>query len=244
MYQKFIYTILLVAIISVSNILHTGASQHIDTKNELLQMTDVANEQGIKIKSWSMYVKQPMTEYQKVKDVKKRIEEIKEEYNEFSWSKQENKGDNYIITGKRNLPSLNVKEKILLIYLPSGNQYKLSVNYDVKGVGWDSKDFEGILKRYQTEIKQFSVFYTIKGHTGLKSNLEKETNNLLKEFSGQAIEHINEPDFMSVSASTGRWENNIPLEDEKFMNLHIAYRNSNNGLTTVTIGTPIITSEY
>ncbi|MBT2758781.1 YwmB family TATA-box binding protein [Mesobacillus foraminis] len=226
------------------NILHTGAAPNSETNNELLQITDVAKEQNINIQSWAMYIKQPIKEYQKVEDVKKQIEQFKQEYNGFFWDRQEDKGDHYVITGKRNLPSLNTNEKILLIYFPSGDHYNLSITYDVKGVGWDHQAFDEILRKYQTEIDQFSVFYTIQGHTDLKSNLKRETDNLLKEFSGQTVELINEPNFISVSASTKRWKNSIPLGNEKDMNLHIAYRNSNNGITTVTIGTPIITSEY
>ena len=73
-----------------------------------------------------------------------------------------------------------------------------------------------------------------------------EAKTLLNRFSGKTVESLNEENFISLSAYTDNWDTKIPLGNEEFMNLHIAYRNSNenSGITKVTIGTPIITSEY
>lgn len=244
MHMKFIYMTLLVLILSISNIFHTGASPGKASGNELLQIAGAAKEQNIDIGSWSLYAKRPITEYDSVRDIKDSIEEIKKDYSEFSWSREKDKGDHIVITGKRTLPSLNVKEKMLLIYFRAGDGYQLSVTHDVKGDGWDREGIEEILRTYQTEIDQYSVFYTIQGHTSLKEDLDKETESLLTKFSAKEMEQINERNFVSVSAMTDKWENSIPLGNGRSMNLHIAYRNSDNGVTTVTIGTPIITSEY
>ena len=73
-----------------------------------------------------------------------------------------------------------------------------------------------------------------------------EAKTLLNKYSGKNIQNLKEENFISLSAYTENWDTKIPLGNEEFMNLHIAYRNSNenSGITKVTIGTPIITSEY
>ncbi|ECD6517421.1 hypothetical protein E2329_23465 [Salmonella enterica subsp. enterica] len=73
-----------------------------------------------------------------------------------------------------------------------------------------------------------------------------EASELLVSFSGEELQSLNEDNFISLSAYTKRLETKLPLGDNQYMNLHIAYRLTNESAdqVKVTIGTPIITSEY
>ncbi|PKG25252.1 YwmB family TATA-box binding protein [Niallia nealsonii] len=214
--------------------------------NELVQITEIAKEQNIKLDKWSMYIKEPIQKYNNIKDIKKRITKIKNEETGYNWSKVESEEDHYTIIGERKTSNLNISEKILIVYFPLKDKYNLSITYDVKGDGWNKNKWAEISKLYKSKIEDFSVFYTVEGTTSISEPLYVEATNLLKNFSGEKIQSLNEENFVSLSAYTDRWEAKLPLGNNQFMNLHIAYRDSNhsNKDIKVTIGTPIITSEY
>jgi hypothetical protein len=94
--------------------------------------------------------------------------------------------------------------------------------------------------------KNPQIFSCANGQTGGKINevLYNQSLKILKDFSADPIESLQEEAFVSVSAYTENWKNSIP-EKNKEMNIQIALRNQGLGAsTTVVIGTPIITSEY
>ncbi|SDZ46063.1 TATA-box binding [Evansella caseinilytica] len=79
-----------------------------------------------------------------------------------------------------------------------------------------------------------------------KGEVHEMSQSILNAFSAQAVEGLEEDFFVSQSALTPLWDRIIDTNGKK-MNLQIALREINNGLggqTTVTIGTPIITTEY
>ena len=246
MLKKSIFLLLMVFFIIFSISAQAGIADKFLKKNELLQITELAIQQNIDIKKWSMYIREPVIQYGKIKDIRIKIREIQAAEKGFTWTKEQFKGDHYKIIGKRKNQLSNISEKILIIYFPLHNQYNLSVTYDVKGTGWSKKDWDEISGIYKSKIDNYSVFYTIEGFTKIKGPLMMEAKTLLNRFSGKTVESLNEENFISLSAYTDNWDTKIPLGNEEFMNLHIAYRNSNenSGITKVTIGTPIITSEY
>lgn len=214
--------------------------------NELIQITEIAEQQNIEIDKWSMYIKEPITEYTDKIDLIKRIMEIKKVETGYKWTKTQFKEDHYKIIGERKSSNLDINEKILIIYFPQKDKYNLSITYDIKGSSWDKKKWSKIANLYKTKLEDYSVFYTIEGTTSINESIYIEATNLLKRFSAEKIQSLNEKNFVSLSAYTEQWESKLPLGNNQFMNLHIAYRNSNdsNEDIKVTIGTPIITSEY
>jgi hypothetical protein len=215
-------------------------------KNELVQITEIAKQHNIGIDKWSMYIKEPITEHTSLSDINKRIKEIRKGETGYTWGKTEFKGNHYKISGERNSSSLDIAEKILIIYYPQKDKFQLSITYDIKGSSWDGSKWSKIANLYQSKIDNGSVFYTVDGTTNIKGPLNVEAMKLLKKFSGETIQSLNEENFISLSAYTDRWDSKLPLGNNQFMNLHIAYRNANNSndIVKVTIGTPIITSEY
>lgn len=76
-------------------------------------------------------------------------------------------------------------------------------------------------------------------------DLYSQANELVRAFSGVSVEELKEETFVSLSAYTELWEQAIYTGHQHKMNLQVALRTEGLGSkTTVTIGTPIITSEY
>lgn len=214
--------------------------------NELVQITDIAKKHKIKIKKWSLFIKEPIVKYENLVEIENKIEIIKVKEKGYTWTKPQFNKDHYKIVGEKKNLSLNIHEKILIIYFPFKDKYNLSVTYDIKGSNWNKENWSEISNIYKSKIENFSVFYTVEGVTNINKPLYTEATNLLQSFSGESIQILNEENFVSLSALTQRWETKLPLENDQFMNLQIAFRDSmkSNYNTKVTIGTPIITSEY
>ena len=216
-------------------------------ENQLLDIIEGVKKQEIEIKNWSMLIKKPIVQTKSKIEINKKIEQIKTEQKGFTWSIEPSQGKHYKMIGMRKNFTGNVSERILIIFYPvENNRYNLSVTYAVLGKGWNRNEWNRISKEYESEMNRFSVFYAVEGVKKLKEPLKTEATKLLNRFSANTVEGLYEKNFISGSAYNKIWKSKIPLGNQKFMNLHISYRtsNGNNNDTTVTIGTPIITSEY
>ncbi|QBG58154.1 hypothetical protein D2M30_3855 [Bacillus amyloliquefaciens] len=90
------------------------------------------------------------------------------------------------------------------------------------------------------------IFTCLKGHLNdnMSIVLQKKAEQLMKEFEASPVEHVVEPHFVSVSAFTYKWTDYIMTSKHK-MNVQIALRSAGMGEKhTVTVGTPIVTTEY
>ena len=215
-------------------------------ENEIVQITEIAKQQNIEINKWSMYIKEPIKEYTTKNDINKIIMEIKKSETGYNWVMNQFKEDHFKIIGDRISSNKDINEKIIIIYFPLKDKYNLRITYDIKGSNWDEKKWSEISNLYKSKIEDFTAFYTVEGTTSINEPIEVEAASLLKSFSGETIQTLEEENYVSLSAYTRRWDTKLPLGNNQFMNLNIAYRNSNpsNGSIKVTIGSPIITSEY
>lgn len=198
------------------------------------------------IHKWSIYIKQPIEQYNDMTRIKKRIAEIQKGESGYKWTKTLIKEDHYKIIGERKSFDLEINEKILIIYYPMKSKNILNISYEINGSKWNDLKWSRIANLYKSKLESNSVFYTVEGSTSINEQINKEAMNLLKSFSGKKLQSLSEDNFISLSAFTDRFQTKLPLGNNQFMNLHIAYRNSANtdNNVKVTIGTPIITSEY
>lgn len=213
--------------------------------NELSQISKIATQNHIEINSWMMYIKEPIKQFNTMNDLDKTVSALIKSENDYTWSKKTAERDHYKIEGRKESSHLNLEEKILLIIYSQNGQYNLSVTYDIKGK-WDEYKWPAIFKSYKQKIENYSTFYTVQGTAKIEQSLYADAFQLLTNFSGKEVESLNEDHFVSLSAFTDRWENKISLGGNEHMNLHIAYRLTSeaSNIANVTIGTPIITSEY
>ncbi|EOR21447.1 MULTISPECIES: YwmB family TATA-box binding protein [Bacillaceae] len=213
--------------------------------NELSQITKIANKNNIKVTTWSMYIKEPIGQFTKMRDLDQAISTFMRTEKDYTWSKKQAEKDHYKIEGNKKSSNLEMEEKILIIIYSQKGKYNLSITYDVKG-DWNESKWPRIFNMYKQKIENYSTFYTVQGTTDIEQPLYTEASELLVSFSGEELQSLNEDNFISLSAYTKRLETKLPLGDNQYMNLHIAYRLTNESAdqVKVTIGTPIITSEY
>ncbi|MDQ0257214.1 hypothetical protein J2S74_004672 [Evansella vedderi] len=169
------------------------------------------------------------------------------------WTFQETKGREKWI-GTYNDPTSSYTEKMTVFITPSNNgkQYSAYTIYEVSFLPiekWHDSfselfDSTSTLAHLNSDDVFLRVEGSVKGNDA--ANVDQWGNMIMDVFSADIVEGITEETFVSLSAHTDLWGQEIDSNGQK-MNLQVALRAIQDGLgeeTTVTIGTPLITTEY
>lgn len=218
---------------------------------ELLEIIETMEEKEIDVENWKIYTRdtlQMMTNEQGVEDQFQELLEITEG---FQWTeKTSGETDKYV--GSKQHPKKNIIETVTFLAYPHKTNFQTYLIYEVNGDGWDNQEWQSFSPILSDRIETFfdnnsPIFTTVTGSGNNNPNLglDHYANKLVDSFSAQKIEGLNEETFVSLSAYNDQWETSIQSKQEK-INLQIALRGNERlgGGITVTIGTPIITSEY
>ncbi|MFD1359246.1 YwmB family TATA-box binding protein [Fictibacillus halophilus] len=223
-----------------------------DQTNEVAHIIDVLKEKGAEPDKWTMYFNGELGFTSKGLGYLKQAEELKRNYPEFSWAASEDEAGHYKMTGKFQHDELGLTEKVTIITYPQKQQTASYFIYAVEGLVNTNQNWKEIRRLLDDRIKDSvggnpKIFSCVTGTYGDKMvvDLYSQANELVQAFSGVSVEELKEETFVSLSAYTEQWEQAIYTGHQNKMNLQVALRSEGLGSkTTVTIGTPIITSEY
>lgn len=216
----------------------------------LLDMISVLKKEEIPIRNWSVYVKKKGSFLSHQKGYEKISDAIRHYLPDFHWVINESESQ-LTLTGIRRIPHLAIKERLTFIGYRHGGRIGTYYIYEVEGNGWDPVQWEAFSADFRKRILIFfkqnaTIFTCVQGVLDGKMNfvLYKKARDLLHLFHADPVEGVREKTFVSLSAYTDDWEASIPTNNKR-MNLQVALRLAPDGNgATVTIGTPIITSEY
>ncbi|WP_191567673.1 YwmB family TATA-box binding protein [Metabacillus idriensis] len=207
-----------------------------DALNDLHQM---ALNHDIKVENWNMYTKESENNLD-IQSVKKEINQVKKKGSIYDW---ETELDEHHMTLTGTYKNSNRNEKVIVGVVPSGNSYNLSFTHSVKGNGKDiMAQVELVLIPFQYD--QDNQYVTISGETARPIELNRLKEKLLNDSGAKEIEALKEKNFYSISGYTSKWDNGIAAINDQLMNFQLGLRKKDNGIIHITMGTPIITSEY
>ncbi|PRX77121.1 TATA-box binding protein [Bacillus sp. V-88] len=88
-------------------------------------------------------------------------------------------------------------------------------------------------------------YYTLQRFVTKKLDMEESAKQILNDFQANYVEGLNEDEFLSISAYNSNWQSRIPSKNDKNLNLQLGFRyDSGLNKTNITIGSPIIVTEY
>ncbi|QOR66489.1 YwmB family TATA-box binding protein [Cytobacillus suaedae] len=212
-------------------------------------MLKVFEKNNIAIDEWSFYAKENITTVHDYTDFLELVQ-LKQTQtdNRFNWSITEEE-DKWVATGI--YTDTEKTETIKILSTPINQKSYTYLVYDAKGTQLDRDLVDSFYNSFESTMNDIflenpTIFTCLKGEYSdrIEGVLYNQVDYLLEEFNADEIEATKEETFVSVSAYTDNWKNDIPTLNEK-MNIQIALRNSGLGsATTIVVGTPIITSEY
>ncbi|WNB92339.1 YwmB family TATA-box binding protein [Bacillus sp. NEB1478] len=230
----------------------SGYAKTDDKTNEIPHIIDVLIKDGAKPDKWTMYFRGKLGFDSNGLGYLNQAEELKRQWPEFNWVVSEDASGHEKLSGELRNDDLQVTEKVTVITYPQKQQMESYFIYAVEGLVNTNQNWKEIKHLMNNRTKDSiggnpNIFSCVTGTYGDKMvvDLYFKANELVQSFSGISVEELKEETFVSLSAYTEQWEQAIYTGHNHKMNLQVALRTEGMGSkTTVTIGTPIITSEY
>ncbi|HEX6922214.1 MAG TPA: YwmB family TATA-box binding protein [Bacillales bacterium] len=217
----------------------------------LLDIIGVMKSRDISVNHWGLYTKKIGSLLPSRKGYERWVEGLKGQLQAFRWTKiTKDYEGNLKITGVHTDKETKVHERLTVLAYPQKDDWGTYIIYEVGSDHWNIEDWRQFSSIYFNRIdKLFSedptIFTCVSGRfdAKMKPVLLNRAQQLLGEFSAVPVEKLDEKTFVSVSAYTNQWKQSIQTGNEQ-MNLQVALRTQGGSVATVTIGTPIITTEY
>ncbi len=230
------------------------ATDHKST-GELTKILEVMDKHEIEVTDWTLYTREQLNSWNAEGEYQNEFRLLKEKTPEFTWEPllhDELRGQKKAVA-ERTYQDIHVTETLTYIIYPHNEQLHSYLIYEVHGANKLTDEqierLDWILQNRLEDLFQNNtkIFTCASGNSSDKLNfgLTEQADALLADFSAQTIESLKEETFISVSAYTNIWNTFLTTNNQN-MNLQVAIRGTEGlgGKTTVTIGTPIITTEY
>lgn len=222
-----------------------------DTEAKTAEIANVLLDNDVTINSWSLHTKEKMGFKSKTSGKTLTTSEIKQLLPGYTWEEKEDHDGIVKNIGTKMDSKKGIKDTFTLITYPGNGRNSTYLIYNMQVSGFNQEEWRTAYEHYKSQKTQiftehapdFTCFRGVKD-VKIEIVLYKEADKLLKAFSASKVEEVNEETFVSLSAYHKKWKANITTNNQR-MNLQIALRDTGlGGATTVTIGTPIITTEY
>lgn len=217
----------------------------------LRRMSDVLISNHADINSWTIYARTKSNSNVTLDTFQQRAQGLKTNFSGFNWETVNKEGSHYLEIKGQNVLDKAV-ESITYFAYPQKSGYHTYLVYEIEGKHWNRHTWQTfsptVDQRMNTLFGEMSSKAEV--FTSVKARQEKLASTQLAEmaksysdaFNAEVVERVHEKTFVSLSAYTALWHNAIVTGDHK-MNVQIALRNTETS-TMVTLGTPIITTEY
>ncbi|MGM0867525.1 MAG: YwmB family TATA-box binding protein [Bacillota bacterium] len=213
---------------------------------EIEKMMDVAHKNNITITTWQGYMKTKLGKARDIEEVYEIVESTKLRFPFVKeWTGFDRKSHHFTIEGNISNTSSKLLRKIQIYAYKNGNEYELFLSLEMTGEKWDKKLYEDMLREIESYIEVEKEYYTLQGFVTNKLDMEESAKQILNDFQADYVEGLNEEEFLSISAYNSNWQSSIPSNNDKNINLQLGLRyNPDLNKTNITMGTPIIVTEY
>ncbi|WP_085522636.1 YwmB family TATA-box binding protein [Tuberibacillus sp. Marseille-P3662] len=244
------YTIAFVVILFFGAYSNSIANGDAETTTQLPRMAEVLKEHHVGIDHWSVYARQNLKSVSNSSTFKQQLQTLKKKLPDFEWDDVKvNQAGQYEVEGHSKV-SDHVSEQVQLFMYPQKNHKASYVIYELEGQTWNGNTWQTfsptVDSRISTIFKETTdtkLYTTISGQKqAVSSKLLPAAQSYAKGLHARVVEKVKEKTFVSLSAYNTAWNQLIRTNGQK-MNLQVALRTVGS-TTTVTLGTPIITSEY
>ncbi len=211
-------------------------------RNDLEDLKVVAENSDVTITSWMALSRSKLGQAKDNDDMKLHVEKIMNEYDTYSWkSILEEENSHYVWQGTRE-NKLGIAESIKLKAYTSGAKYEIAITHEAKGNELTNDQLEWVSQSFVDA----DTFYTVSGVSQFNSNqLEEVATSIIAATNGEVVEKLSEKRFVSVSAYSQAFESELLTANQEKINLQVGLRaDVEKNKIDITIGTPIITTEY
>ncbi|MFT4415597.1 YwmB family TATA-box binding protein [Fredinandcohnia humi] len=218
-----------------------------NNSKEALSQTDIAlikeavDKNEVTVTSWMAFTRNKISQASNYNDLLKKTRKFMEEHSDFKWRTVLEEEHQYVWHGEKT-GAHGIREKLKVKAYSTGNQYEIALTHEAKGKSLTDNQLEWISQTFKNDKL---TFYTVTGSFQSKKELQTIADSFVSELGGKAVEQLNEKDFVSVSAYSKGIDSELLTSGNNKINLQIGLRtNTAIDVIDLTIGTPIITTEY
>ncbi|WP_269410471.1 YwmB family TATA-box binding protein [Lentibacillus daqui] len=230
--------VLLLALITKATIGYTQAAD-----DEMIDLATIVTKHDLTVENWQVTVREQMDR----KNVNKLVKQLKNRYLVST-----EKGENvikYSFSGAHKVGGMTESFKVIV---PTNTRYHSEVIAEISGDHWDRTIKQGYIRRMNalpenmfTKNAQVFTCLTTENNGTISSDyflkeLAKDLN--IRQISTQTDSIKHSTVNKIIYGYTPLWDRNIKIMDEK-VNVQVAI-NNNNEKPKLTIGTPILITEY
>ncbi|WP_077620498.1 YwmB family TATA-box binding protein [Bacillus sinesaloumensis] len=211
-------------------------------KNDLEDIKKLADQNDVEIISWMALSRGKIGQANDAKDMLNQVEVFMKNSDSYSWETLlEEKDSHYVWTGQK-LNEQGISESIKLKAYKMGEKYEIAITNEAKGNQLTVDQLEWVSKHFNDS----KTFYTVSGvMESTEIQLDEVASKFVSDAQAKTVEQLKERSFVSVSAYTTIFDSELLTAKQEKMNLQIGLRmGEDRTKIDVTIGTPIITTEY
>jgi hypothetical protein len=221
-------------------------------QHELLTIGTILEKENVEIQEWAAHSREHLTNFTSQKEVEQLQTRLQKEFPNWDWTIHDDRNSGSWKAIATNQNSSNyLQETIQIMATLTNEQFHSYLLYEVKGTIWNVQTRGFFQNKWNSRISNIfrgkpTNFSCMKADISDKivTTLTNSADNWLGAFQATEIEALQEPTFVSISASSPLFAESIQTQNEA-MNLQLAIRsNGLGGNTSLVIGTPIITIEY
>lgn len=233
--------ILLIMLITTTN-----AAAYSNKQEEMASLSELVTENDLIVENWQVTIKEQM----KIGRINRLMKKLQQE-NSYLFSSE--KDDNSIRYSFRNIQKDKSISETYNVLIPKDTKYKAQLIVVIEGNSWSETIEKSYFRKVNLLKKEFFSENSTKFaclNTTLSDKMSsdyffkkmKESLNLL--YIKTQVDTVENSTIKEIIYGyTSLWGQEIITMD-KPMNLQMAIKNSENGTTKLTIGTPILITEY
>ncbi|MDC3425019.1 YwmB family TATA-box binding protein [Aquibacillus sp. 3ASR75-11] len=236
------YTFIAIIVLLLSIIYVNTTNATTSSFREIKEMDKALQRENLEVSKWQIIVKESVTR-DRMNQLKPKVKEF------FSVSTFETEETSEVEKLSAPIPQKNkqVTEQFTILEPKASDEY-VEVIYTMTGTVLNE---DTIMNNSSKLAKLSNTLFTSKmlkfscvtSTTSDKINSVNFFEKIEDTLQVQPLNQLDENGFHVQSGYTQKWESSIPYENNQ-MNVQVAIREGLGGKTTITIGTPIITSEY
>lgn len=209
-----------------------------------VNLFNLVHNEHFQLDEWRVYQREKIGQVDDFRGLQKVANRIGKTANITEWKFERMEDHHYKATGTTKLNKIGIKTTVILFGLYEKGNYHVMISQIATGK--DENAYNKLQLEQFNKTKTPDIFYTLTASKEKElpfPKLENTINSIVNNISAKKSEKLEEKNFLSISVYTPLIKDNLPLEHGKKMNLQVAMRNLENK-TTLTIGTPIIITEY
>ncbi|MFS0820566.1 YwmB family TATA-box binding protein [Bacillus sp. 1P02SD] len=208
--------------------------------NDLGDIKELADKNSVEISSWMALSRSKVGQANDLKEMKHQIEQFMSNHDSYSWKSILEEDSHYVWQGKKENEH-GITESIKLKAYLSGGKYEIAVTNEAIGTKLTAEQINWVSETFEDS----KTFYSISGVLSSKNQLSLVLGELIEDAQAKVVEQLQEDTFVSVSAYSKVFESELMTSEQEKINLQVGLRaDIENEEIDVTIGTPIITTEY